>query len=114
MTDPDFFTALGAVLVFLPLYTSQRAERIRSLDAPGTQLRHATEEALLTFLLFLFTLATLVFAAPVIGGFVADVDLSPAGATPALAVATWVLLVGLALWQLSLALQALRARRNWF
>lgn len=114
MSDPDFFTALGAVLILLPLYTSQRADRIRALDAPGAKRQHATEEALIGLLLFLFTVAVLVFAAPVIAGFLDDVDLSKEGAAPALAVASWFLLAALALWQLALARQALVARRNWF
>jgi hypothetical protein len=111
---PDFFTVLGAVLVLLPLYTSQRAERIRSLSAPGAKPHHATQELVITFLLFLFTVATLVFAAPMIGSFVDDVNLTKDGAAPALAVASWCLLAVLAVWQLTLTWEALQERRNWY
>ena len=114
MTDPvhDLIAATGPLLVLLPLFTSQRADRVRRLGTESTKKRHAVEEAVLAALLALVTAAVLAFAFPTVADAAGDVALSRAGGTPAMLLIGWSLLAILGVWQLWLAATALAARRD--
>ena len=114
MTDPvhDLITATAPLLVLLPLFTSQRADRVRRLGTEYTKKRHATEEVVLAVLLTLVTAAVLAFAFPTVTAAAGDVDLSAAGGPAAMLLIGWALFAILGVWQLWLAASAFGARRD--
>ena len=92
------------MLVLLPLFTSQRADRVRDLDA-RTKL-DAVEEIVLALALFGITAVVFVGALPIVSDAWHHAGRSVAGAPPLMVVVAWALLAVLGVWQLSLVIRA--------
>jgi hypothetical protein len=109
----DYSTLVALVLVLVTLFTSGRADALRSLLAGGASKAEATVEAGLDLAL---AIATCVLATTGLPLWVSAIKtLNPTADTGPLRgafVVTWVLLVPLLFWQIHLCVNAIGLRRR--
>jgi cation transporter-like permease len=101
--------ATGPLLVLLPLFTSQRSDRVRKLGDELTKRREGIEEAALNAALAVVTAATLVVGGPTVVHTSRDAGVSRTAAAPTMLLIAWVLLLALFAWQVWLAVVAIRS-----
>jgi hypothetical protein len=104
--------ATGPLLVLLPLFTSQRADRVRRLGDELTKRRDGIEETALTSALAVVTGGTIAVGEPTVAKAAGDAGFSTDATAPTMLLIAWVLLFALFTWQLWLAWCALRSIRD--
>jgi hypothetical protein len=99
----------GPLLVLLPLFTSQRADRVRRLGDDLTRRRDGIEETALTWALAAVTGGTIAAGEPTVAEAARDAGFSTDAAPSTMLLIAWVMLFALFAWQVWLGWRALRS-----
>ena len=107
-------TLVGLVLVLLTLFTSQRNSHLQELRGATTERSDWTTEIWLNGVVAIFTVGLFVAGLPLFIGSAENIHVLRSDGSLELAfLLVWLMLIGLIVWQGSLALAAHGERRKW-